>query len=131
MSSSLGFSTFSDMENKDAPKKKRERIKNKTIKKRSSKKVEQFLNSMNKKESFGVRVGSDHRSGAGTRRTIDDDLLSDSEDELDKDNGSCIPITHQNDSCKNRIRNVPMHVEKYIYMRCYWLKRICTFEFIM
>mgnify|MGYP003334241237 CR=1 FL=1 len=85
MSSSLGFSTFSNMENKEAPKKKRERFKNKTIKKRSSKKVEQFLNSMNKKESFGVRVGSDHRSGAGTRRTIDDDLLSDSEDELDKE----------------------------------------------
>ena len=52
MSSSLGFSTFSNMENKEAPKKKRERMKNKTIKKRSSKKVEQFLNSMNKKERF-------------------------------------------------------------------------------
>jgi len=96
MSSSLGFSTFSNMENKEAPKKKRERIKNKTIKKRSSKKVEQFLNSMNKKESFGVRVGSDHRSGAGTRRTIDDDLLSDSEDELDKDNGIGEPYVNPN-----------------------------------
>lgn len=96
MSSSLGFSTFSNMENKEAPKKKRERFKNKTIKKRSSKKVEQFLNSMNKKESFGVRVGSDHRSGAGTRRTIDDDLLSDSDDELDKDNGIGEPYVNPN-----------------------------------
>ncbi len=96
MSSSLGFSTFSDMENKDAPKKKRERIKNKTIKKRSSKKVEQFLNSMNKKERFGVRIGNDHRSGAGTRRSIDDDILSDSEDELDKDNGIGEPYVNPN-----------------------------------
>jgi hypothetical protein len=99
MSSSLGFSTFSDMENKEAPKKKRERNKNKTIKKRSSKKVEQFLNSMNNKERFGVRAGSDHRSGAGTRRSIDDDIediLSDVDDELDKDDKLGEPYVNPN-----------------------------------
>jgi hypothetical protein len=55
MSTSLGFSSFienmENMENKGSPKKKRERFRNKTIKKRN-KKVENFLNSMNSTESF-------------------------------------------------------------------------------
>jgi len=49
MSTSLGFSTFSDMEETGAPvlKKKKEIFRNKTIKKRN-RKVENFLNSMGK-----------------------------------------------------------------------------------
>ena len=47
MSRSLGFSSFiENMENKEPSKKRKERYKNRTIKKRSSKKVENFLNSM-------------------------------------------------------------------------------------
>ena len=56
MSTSLGFSSFTEnmenMENKVPAKKKKERFRNKTIKKRNSKKVENFLNSMNSKEGF-------------------------------------------------------------------------------
>ena len=49
MSTSLGFSTFSDMEETRTPAltKKKERFRNKTIKKRN-RKVENFLNSMGK-----------------------------------------------------------------------------------
>jgi len=62
MSSSLGFSSFTEnmenMENKEKKKKKRERFRNKTIKKRNSKKVENFLNSMNSKEGVQEAMSS-------------------------------------------------------------------------
>ena len=62
MSTSLGFSSFTEnmenMENKVPPKKKRERFRNKTIKKRNSKKVENFLNSMNSKEGLQEATSS-------------------------------------------------------------------------
>lgn len=64
MSTSLGFSSFTEnmenMENKVPPKKKRERFRSKTIKKKpsSSKKVENFLNSMNSKEGIQEATSS-------------------------------------------------------------------------
>ena len=68
----LGYSEISNGNNeiKENSKKKR-KVKNKTIKKRTNSKVETFLNSMNSKETFEPSSVSRERSaGASTRKTV-------------------------------------------------------------